>query len=110
MPAENKTILDEAGIASALEGLPGWRREGIALAAEWRFESFTRLMPFLRRVLDTMDRCHHHADLVLDSRTRTLTVRVTTHSAGAVTRADVDFARTLMLRENASPGSPLPGA
>ena len=95
MSVENKTLLDEDQIASALQSLTGWRREGITLVREWRFQKFTQLMPFLRGVLDTMDRANHHSDLVVDSRTKTLTISVTTHSAGALTQADVDFARAV---------------
>jgi pterin-4a-carbinolamine dehydratase len=42
-----------------------------------------------------MDRNNHHSDLAVDSRTKVLKVSVTTHSAGAITQADVDFARAL---------------
>ncbi len=95
MPTENKTVLGSAQIEAALRTLNGWRREGDALVREWKFEKFAQLMPFLRGVLDAMDRNNHHSDLAVDSRTKTLKVSVTTHSAGAITQADVDFARAL---------------
>ncbi len=95
MAIENKTVLGEAQIEAALRALNGWRREGSMLVREWKFEKFAQLMPFLRGVLDTMDRNNHHSDLAVDSRTKTLRVSVTTHSAGAITQADVDFARAL---------------
>lgn len=95
MATENKTLLNDAQIQEALRSLNGWRREGSALVREWKFEKFAQLMPFLRGVLDTMDRNNHHSDLAVDSRTKTLKVSVTTHSAGAITQSDVDFAKAL---------------
>jgi pterin-4a-carbinolamine dehydratase len=52
-------------------------------------------MAFVRKLTETMDANNHHSDIHLDSRSKTLTVTVTTHSENAVTRADLDFARAV---------------
>ncbi len=92
MAVEDKTVLGSAQIEAALKFLNGWRRDGNTLVREWKFEKFAQLMPFLRSVLDTMDKNSHHSDLAVDSRTKILKVSVTTHSTGTITQSDVDFA------------------
>ena len=92
MAVEDKTVLGSAQIEAALKFLNGWRRDGNTLVREWKFEKFAQLMPFLRSVLDTMDKNNHHSDLAVDSRTKILKVSVTTHSTATITQSDVDFA------------------
>lgn len=95
MIKENKTVLDSSQVEAALRSLDGWRREGDSLVREWKFERFSKLMPFLRGILDTMDRINHHCDLAVDSRSKTVRIAVTTHSTRSITQADVDFAGAL---------------
>ena len=95
MAIEDKTVLGSAQIQAALKTLNGWRCEDNVLIREWKFDKFAQLMPFLRSVLDTMDRNNHHSDISVDSRTKVLKVSVTTHSTGTITQADVDFARAV---------------
>ncbi|MDP6779036.1 MAG: 4a-hydroxytetrahydrobiopterin dehydratase [Candidatus Latescibacteria bacterium] len=95
MPAvEDKTLLSELVIRSALESLEGWDYdvEEKSLRRVWSFKKFVPTTGFVRKITEVMDANNHHSDLVLDSRTRTLTVTVTTHSENAVTQADLDFA------------------
>lgn len=97
MTVEDKTVVTEEEIESAIGGLDGWTydREGKALVREWQFEKFVPTMAFIRKLTEVMDAENHHSDLALDGRSKTLTVRVTTHSENAVTRADLQFAEAV---------------
>ena len=91
---EDKTLVTEDEIRKALKDLEGWEYDGEnkALQRVWQFQKFVPTMAFVRTITEVMDNNNHHSDLSLDSRSKTLTVRVTTHSENAVTRADLDFA------------------
>ncbi len=97
MPVKDKALVSEEEIRSALAGLEGWEydAEKKELRRVWKFEKFVPTMAFVRTLTEVMDSNNHHSDIHLDSRSKTLTVTVTTHSANAVTRADLDFAKTV---------------
>ncbi|MGA1195458.1 MAG: 4a-hydroxytetrahydrobiopterin dehydratase [Candidatus Latescibacterota bacterium] len=97
MAIEDKTVLSEKEILSELAHLDGWEyvSEMRALRRVWQFEKFVPTMAFVRSLTQIMDENNHHSDLHLDSRKKTLTVTVTTHSENAITRSDVDFAKAI---------------
>ena len=97
MPIEDKTQLDEGQIQSEISKLEGWAYlpETKELQRVWKFDKFVPTMAFVRKLTELMDANNHHADIHLDSRQKTLTVKVTTHSKNAVTQADMDFARAV---------------
>lgn len=94
MAIEDKTLLTEDGIRTEVADLEGWEylEDSKELQRVWHFEKFVPTMAFVRRLTEIMDENNHHSDISLNSRTKTLTVTVTTHSENAVTRADLDFA------------------
>ena len=98
---EDKTLVTEDEIREALKDLEGWEydRENRALQRVWEFQKFVPTMAFVRTITQVMDHNNHHSDLNLDSRSKTLTVTVTTHSENAVTRADLDFANAVNAAE-----------
>ena len=91
---ENKTLVAEEEIIAALINLAGWEYDGKRkeISRVWKFEKFVPTMAFVRKLTEIMDTNNHHSDLKLDSRSKTLTVTVTTHTENAVTQADLDFA------------------
>lgn len=97
MATEDKTVLNEAEILSELALLDGWEylSDTHELRRVWQFEKFVPTMAFVRSLTNVMDENNHHSDLHLDSRKKTLTVTVTTHSENAITRSDVDFAKAV---------------
>ena len=97
MPTEDKTLLSEEEIKTEVANLDGWDylEETKELRRVWHFEKFVPTMAFVRQLTEVMDNNNHHSDIALDSRNKTLTVKVTTHSENAVTRADVDFAKAV---------------
>lgn len=98
---EDKTLVTEDEIREALKDLEGWEYDGKnrALRRVWKFQKFVPTMAFVRTITQVMDSNNHHSDLNLDSRSKTLTVTVTTHSENAVTRADLDFANAVNAAE-----------
>ena len=94
---ENKTLVGEDQIRDALGSLEGWEyvEDQKALRRVWEFDKFVPTMAFVRKLTEVMDTNNHHSDIHLDSRAKTLTVTVTTHSENAVTHADLDFAKAV---------------
>ena len=94
---EDKTRVSEDEIRQALSDLEGREYDPAKreLRRIWKFERFVPTMAFVRKLTETMDANNHHSDIHLDSRSKTLTVTVTTHSENAVTQADLDFARAV---------------
>jgi 4a-hydroxytetrahydrobiopterin dehydratase len=89
MPA----LLDDAAIDAALKDLPGWEREGDALVRTAELASFPVAIGVVARVGEIAERHDHHPDM--DIRWRTVTFRCSTHSAGGITRLDVDLAKAI---------------
>ena len=59
-----------------------WAEEGGALCAELRFRDFTDALAFVIRVGALAEEANHHPDI--DIRWNTVTLRLSTHSAGGV--------------------------
>lgn len=95
MAVENKAVLSDAALDDALAGLDGWSKQGRAIVRRWLFDSFGEITRFMTHLAATIEATNHHPDAMLCTTTRSVTVTVTTHSAGRVTQADVDFARAL---------------
>lgn len=95
MAVEDKTLLSDDALAAALAGLTGWEKQGKAIVRRYLLPNFTEITRFMMHLAATIEATNHHPDAILDTTTRSVTVTVVTHSAGAVTQADVDFATAL---------------
>jgi pterin-4a-carbinolamine dehydratase len=93
--AEDKSVLSAAQVDVALKSLHGWRRDGVVISRDFVMQNFKDITAFLQHLVSTIAIQNHHPDFSLDTGTRTIAVSVTTHSEGAVTRSDIDFATTL---------------
>ena len=86
-------LLDEDHIRDALQGT-AWRLEDGALTRDLRFPDFAAAMAYVNRVAALAEAANHHPDLLVHGWNRVrLTLR--THTAGGVTRADLDLAREI---------------
>ena len=88
--------LEREQVLSALAGLPGWRlvTEGpLALARSYVFQDFNAAFGFMTRVALVAEAMDHHPDW--SNSYRKVEVRLTTHSAGGITRLDLDLARKM---------------
>lgn len=86
-------LLDDEAIAAALRDLPGWQRDGDELVRTAELPSFPAAIGVVARVAEIAEARDHHPDV--DIRWRTLTFRLSTHSAGGITRKDVDLAKAI---------------
>lgn len=85
--------LDDPTIDRELASLDGWQRDGDAIVRELRFDGFREAIDFINRVADLADAADHHPELT--NVYSQVTVRLTTHDAGGITRKDVDLARAI---------------
>ena len=82
--------MDDDQIISALERFPHWRREGNQILRPVEAPSFLEGIELVGVVARAAEAANHHPDI--DIRWRTVTFRLSTHSAGGVTQKDVDLA------------------
>lgn len=87
-------ILSDAEIAEALGELSEWRHEGSAIVAEVKLADFAAVIAAVNRVAEAAEAANHHPDLLVHDY-RLLRLTLSTHSAGGVTRADLDLAARL---------------
>ena len=84
-------VLSDVEIDEALTALPMWSHEGDALAASFRRRDWSDALAFVNQIGGEAERRDHHPDVCITGY-RTVTVRLTTHSEGGVTRRDVSLA------------------
>jgi 4a-hydroxytetrahydrobiopterin dehydratase len=82
--------LNDAEIARRLKALSQWRREGDAIRRSFTFGKFAEGIRFVDRVAVAADAMDHHPDI--DIRYTTVTMTLSTHSAGGLTANDFDLA------------------
>jgi 4a-hydroxytetrahydrobiopterin dehydratase len=99
--------LGAAEIAKALGALPGWRGDGEALRAEYRFADFRAAFAFMTAVAEAAEAQQHHPDWS-NSYAR-VRIDLSTHDAGGVTSKDVDLARRIVEFARAHGGKAEPG-
>jgi 4a-hydroxytetrahydrobiopterin dehydratase len=86
------SLLDDDAISAGLAGLR-WERQGNELVKEYKSRDFVGAMEFVNAVAEKAEAASHHPDI--DIRWNTVTLRLSTHSAGGLTQADLDMAREI---------------
>lgn len=85
--------LAESEITAALTALPGWTyREG-KLLREFKFENFVQAWGFMSSCALVAEAMNHHPDW--SNVWNRVTVELTTHDAGGITKNDLDLARRM---------------
>ena len=74
-------------VDAALSDLPGWQRQGDAVAKTYRFQDFHATIEFVNAVAWIANRQDHHPDL--DVHYNRCGVVFTTHDAGGITLNDL---------------------
>jgi 4a-hydroxytetrahydrobiopterin dehydratase len=82
--------LTEQEIEGRLKGAGGWAREGDAIRKTFSFAKFADGIRFVDRVAVAADAMDHHPDI--DVRYTTITMTLSTHSAGGLTVRDFELA------------------
>ena len=89
MPYADPLTDDE--LEGALEGLPGWEREGDTIRREFACPDFRAAISLIDAVADAAEAADHHPDIEL-RRYRRVTFTLTTHAAKAITARDTGLA------------------
>lgn len=87
------TRLSDLDVQRALGTLPGWSRRGDALVKTYAFARFADGIRFVDAVAIAADEMDHHPDI--DIRYTKVTFTLSTHSAGGVSKKDLDLAREI---------------
>ena len=85
--------LNDESIDGWLKGRKGWTRSGNALTKDFQFPSFRDSVIFVNRVAGLADDLDHHPDI--DIRYTTVSLTLTTHSAGGLTEKDLKLAEAV---------------
>ena len=82
--------LSDDDVQKGLATLPGWEREGDAIAKEYKFDGFGDAIAFVVQLGFKADKADHHPDL--DVRYNRVRVALSTHSEGGITAKDLALA------------------
>ncbi|MGH9029322.1 MAG: 4a-hydroxytetrahydrobiopterin dehydratase [Acidimicrobiales bacterium] len=85
-------VLGHARVDSALTGLE-WEREGDELVKVRTGKDFAAALAYVNAVGELAEEAGHHPDI--DIRWNKVTLRLSTHSAGGITQADLDLAEKI---------------
>jgi 4a-hydroxytetrahydrobiopterin dehydratase len=86
-------MLDETAIQTGLDRLTGWSRAGNEIRRTFEFDAFMPAIAFVNRVAEAAEAADHHPDI--DIRFSKVSLALSTHSAGGLTRRDFDLAATI---------------
>ena len=85
--------LSDLEIQRALGGLAGWSRRGDSITKTFTFERFPNAIAFVDRVAVLAEEMNHHPDI--DIRYTKVTMTLSTHDAGGITRSDLTLAERI---------------
>ena len=85
--------LSDLEIQRALGGLAGWSRRGDSITKTFTFERFPNAIAFVDRVAVLAEEMNHHPDI--DIRYTRVTMTLSTHDAGGITRSDLTLAERI---------------
>ena len=89
MPRPSK--LSESEITQALEGLPGWTRDGDAIVRKLHFRDFIEAFGFLSQLAILQEQLDHHATIT--NTYADVELRLSTHDADGITSLDFELAK-----------------
>jgi len=85
--------LSQTDIDQELKNLPGWSVINEKLHKEFQFDSFNQAFGFMTRAAMEIEKMNHHPEWF--NVYNKITVELTTHDAGGITKNDVNLARIL---------------
>jgi 4a-hydroxytetrahydrobiopterin dehydratase len=88
-----RTKLTEAEIAAALETLPGWTVQHDKLHRAYKFPDFAHAIGFMSTAAPKIEKLDHHPEWA--NVYNRVTVHLTTHDSGGITKKDVELAGIL---------------
>jgi len=85
--------LSQTDIDEELKSLPGWSVVNEKLHKEFQFESFNQAFGFMTRAAMEIEKMNHHPEWF--NVYNKITIELTTHDAGGITKNDVNLAKIL---------------
>jgi 4a-hydroxytetrahydrobiopterin dehydratase len=85
--------LSQIDIEEELKNLPGWSVVNEKLHKEFQFESFNQAFGFMTRSAMEIEKMNHHPEWF--NVYNKITIELTTHDAGGITKNDVNLAKIL---------------
>ena len=85
--------LSQVDIDEELKNLPGWSIVNEKLHKEFQFESFNQAFGFMTRAAMEIEKMNHHPEWF--NVYNRITIELTTHDAGGITKNDITLARIL---------------
>ena len=85
--------LSESSIEEKLKNLPGWSIKKDKLHKEFQFNDFNQAFGFMTRAAMEIEKMNHHPEWF--NVYNRITVELTTHDAGGITKNDVNLAKIL---------------
>ena len=80
-------------IKDALPGIPRWQKKTRIIQRTYEFKDFPAAIKFVNAVARLAEKAWHHPDI--DIRWNKVTLALTTHDEGGLTRKDFDLAAKL---------------
>ncbi|MCJ8306783.1 MAG: 4a-hydroxytetrahydrobiopterin dehydratase [Nitrosopumilus sp.] len=85
--------LSQIDIDEQLKDLPGWSIVNEKLHKKFQFESFNQAFGFMTRAAMEIEKMNHHPEWF--NVYNRITIELTTHDTGGITKNDVNLARIL---------------
>jgi len=85
--------LTQDEVDAALADLTEWTQEGPLVVRTFRFGDFGQAVNFVTKVAEVAEGMDHHPEI--DIRYNKVSLRLSTHSVGGLTTADMELARRL---------------
>ncbi len=85
--------LSQEEIDEELKSLPGWSVVNEKLHKEFQFDNFNQAFGFMTRAAMEIEKMNHHPEWF--NVYNKITIELTTHDAGGITKNDVNLAKIL---------------
>jgi len=85
--------LSQEDIDEELKSLPGWSVVNEKLHKEFQFDNFNQAFGFMTRSAMEIEKMNHHPEWF--NVYNKITIELTTHDAGGITKNDVNLAKIL---------------
>ena len=92
---EDKTKLTKKEIETLVNDLEDWHINGTWLKKKYLFDNFKEINRFLPYLANTIVNQNHHPEVAFDTKTKSITIKMTTHSEGQITKSDINLASAL---------------
>lgn len=86
-------ILSKQQLREELINLPRWEIHTLTIQRNFEFPDFKQAMQFVNKIADAAEAANHHPDI--DIRYNKVTMALTSHDSGGVTRRDVRMAKKI---------------